>query len=145
VIFPPGLYRRIFKGTRGSFGGRSGKTSTITQIQLPDGDLIWVRVADRSADQGAAGPRDVRLGGKTSEPGEGARLLGFGETVRGVVASVKRALADYQPDSFEVEFGIEIDVRSGKALSVLAEAGGRAHLRVTASWRGRDPDPPLGP
>jgi len=41
-----------------------------------------------------------------------------------------------------VEFGIEITARTGKVLSVLAESGGTAHIRVTASWNpGSGPAP----
>jgi hypothetical protein len=57
-----------------------------------------------------------------------------------VVTSVRQALGEHQPDSFEVEFGIEITARTGRVVSVLAEAGGAAHIRVTASWRGSGSD-----
>ena len=52
------------------------------------------------------------------------------------MVSVRQALDEHKPDMFAVEFGIEITARTGRLLSVLAEAGGTAHVRVTASWGG---------
>ena len=107
---------------------------------LPSGDLVWVRIQANdasSADHGFAGAQDVRLG--EPAPPIDARLPGFTEAVRGVVVSVRQALDEHKPDMFAVEFGIEITARTGRLLSVLAEAGGTAHVRVTASWGGRRP------
>lgn len=52
---------------------------------------------------------------------------------------MRQALDEHRPDSVEVEFGIEISARTGTILSVLADAGGAAHVRVTASWEGTIP------
>jgi hypothetical protein len=65
-------------------------------------------------------------------------LPGFAETVRGVVASVRQAIDEHRPDSLTVEFSIEITARMGALLSVLAEAGGTAQVKVTASWDRHD-------
>lgn len=113
---------------------------------LPSGDLIWVRVeAAMPAANGerAAGPADVGLGERIAPAVEALRLPGFAETVRGVVASVQQALDEHRPDSLSVEFGIEIAARAGGLLSVLAEVGGTAQIRVTASWDRRDAASPL--
>lgn len=104
---------------------------------LPSGDLVWVRIQvseAESADGGGLGPQDVGLCDKASESVQ--KLSGFADAVRGVVTSVRQALAEHSPDSLEVEFGIEITARTGRVLSVLAEAGGTAQIRVTASWNG---------
>ena len=63
---------------------------------------------------------------------EALRLPGFAETVRGVVTSVWQAIDEHRPDSLTVEFGIEITARTGAVLSVLAEGGGTAQVKVTA-------------
>jgi hypothetical protein len=123
-----------------------GTTSEIVQVMLPSGDLIWVRVqgaAPAATREGAAGAADVGLGQRGS-PATGALCLpGFAETVRGVVASVRQAIDEHRPDSLTVEFGIEITARTGALLSVLAEAGGTAQVKVTASWDRRDTATPL--
>jgi hypothetical protein len=61
-------------------------------------------------------------------------LPGFTETIRGVITSVHEALERAMPDEISVEFGIEISARAGKAVSILADAGGGAHVNVVASW-----------
>ena len=104
---------------------------------LPSGDLIWVRAeaAEPAATDGqAAGPADVGLAQQIAPSVEALRLDGFAETVRGVVTSVRQALDEHRPDSLAVEFGIEIAARAGRLLSVLAEVGATAQIRVTASW-----------
>ena len=118
------------------------------QVILPSGDLIWVRVqaAQPTASSGRpAGPADVGLSERIAPTVEALHLPGFADTVRGVVTSVRQALDEHRPDSLQVEFAIEITARAGVLLSVLAEAGGTAQLRVTASWDRRhqtDPSPP---
>lgn len=106
-------------------------------MTLPSGDLIWVRVqvAEPAAiSEQAAGPADVRLGDRIAATAEALGLPGFTETVRGVVTSVRQSLDEHRPDSLTVEFGIEITARAAGLLSVLAEAGGSAQIKVTACW-----------
>lgn len=108
---------------------------------LPSGALIWVRVqATEPAATGeqAAGPADVGLNERIAPAVEVLRLPGFADTVRGVVTSVRQALDEHRPDSLAVEFGIEIAARAGMLLSVLADVGGTAQIRVTASWDRHD-------
>jgi hypothetical protein len=113
----------------------------IARVALPNGDLIWVRV--RAVEQAAleeqtTGPADVGLAERVAPAVEALRLPGFAETIRGVVTSVRQALDEHRPDSLAVEFAIEITARSGGLVSVLAEVGGTAQVRVTASWDRRD-------
>ncbi len=115
--------------------------SEIVRVMLPSGDLIWARVqvAEPAASgEQAAGPADVRLGDRIGSTAEALRLPGFTEMVRGVVTSVRQSLDEHRPDSLAVEFGIEITARAGGLLSVLAEVGGAAQVKVTARWDRRD-------
>lgn len=113
---------------------------------LPSGDLIWVHVqgaTPAATGEGAAGATDVGLGQPGGRAMGALSLPGFTETVRGVVASVRNAIDEHQPNSLTVEFAIEITAKTGALLSVLAEAGGTAQVKVTASWDRRDtPAPP---
>jgi hypothetical protein len=116
--------------------------SEIVQVMLPSGDLVWVHTeTPRSGGNGRDGdrPQDVGFRDKAETVLGGLEVPGFTEAVRGVVASVRQALDEHRPDSVEVEFGIEISARTGTILSVLAEVGGAAHVRVTASWGGTIP------
>jgi hypothetical protein len=101
---------------------------------LPSGDLAWVRFTGPDAESSLGGPgraEDVALDIESLAP---VKLPDFTETVRGVVDSVWQALNGREPDSVTVEFGIEIAAKTGRFISVLAEAGGAAHIKVTASW-----------
>ena len=99
----------------------------------------------RSGPGGFEGPpepgREARQGTHDVGMGEAGAVIqagllpGFTETIRGVVVSVHKAIERMMPDELSVEFGIEITARTGKIVSVLSEAGGTAHVNVTASWR----------
>jgi Trypsin-co-occurring domain 1 len=116
-------------------------------VLLPSGDPVWVRVqapAPAAAGERTSKPVDVGLGKPIDSAAEALRLPGFAETIRGVVATVREALNEHRPDSLSVEFGIEITARAGSLLSVLAEVGGTAQVRVTASWdRSAPAKPPI--
>jgi Trypsin-co-occurring domain 1 len=104
---------------------------------LPSGEVIWVRLGGYEsvvAGESAAGAEDAGLGERITAAAEVVRLPGFTETVRGVVASVRQAVDEHRPDSLTVEFGVEITMRTGAVLSVLAEGGGTAQVKVTATW-----------
>jgi Trypsin-co-occurring domain 1 len=110
-------------------------------VILPSGDVIWVRLrgaAPVAASERATGAADVGLGERITSAAEALCLPGFAETVRGIVTSVRQAIDEHRPDSLTVEFGIEITARTGAVLSVLAEGGGAAQVKVTASWDRRD-------
>jgi len=126
-------------------GGRI--TSEIAQVRLPSGEVIWVRLRKSEpvvADENATGAEDAGLGGRITAAAEVVRLPGFTETVQGVVASVRQAVDVHRPDSMTVEFGVEITMRTGAVLSVLAEGGGKAQVKVTATWDRRDAAGPGG-
>ncbi len=111
------------------------------QVILPSGDPVWVSVGSAGAagadDGQSSGAQDVGLREHPAAVLHAGQLLGFVEAVRGVVTSVRGALDECRPDEVTVTFGIEITARTGSVLSVLAEAGGSAQIRVNASW-GRD-------
>lgn len=115
--------------------GGATQTSELVQVLLPSGDAVWVHVDP--VRPGATlsevdGPADVSL---PAWAGSAAvKLSGFTETIRGVVSSVRAAVDEHRPDSFDVEFGIAITVQTGGILSVLAAAGSAAQVKVRATW-----------
>jgi len=54
--------------------------------------------------------------------------------VRGVAGSVRAALDDLVPDQVQVEFGLELALKTGKLISVLAEGGAAASIKVAVTW-----------
>jgi Trypsin-co-occurring domain 1 len=105
-------------GLRGAMGSKP------VQVELPTGEVIWARVA-------VDGPQNVASGGLHRLDVED-----LGRTVRGVSASLRQAVDGLVPDEVEVEFGLELALKSGAIISMLAEAGATASVKVTLSWKG---------
>ncbi|MDG4802374.1 CU044_2847 family protein [Micromonospora sp. WMMD980] len=95
------------------------------RVELPTGERIWVRLSETT------GPADVGW-----QDDQVHRLEGLLETVRGVARSVRAGLHEARPDTVTVEFGVTMSAKTGRVLSVLAEAGAEANLKVTLSWQG---------
>lgn len=98
----------------------------IVQVTLPDGQVIFARVA--CSDE----PRDIAF-----DRVRALFLHDFQHTVRAVADNLHRALQQHAPHETSVEFGLELAVQSGKVLSVLAEAGATAGIKVKLSWQQR--------
>jgi hypothetical protein len=108
--------------------------SEVAQVRLPDGQVIWARV------EGHDGPRDIGFG-------ERARSLiveGLAETVAAVADNVRSAVDRHHADEVSIEFGLELSARSGKVLSVLAEAAAKSTIAVQLTWRNPPEDRPPG-
>jgi hypothetical protein len=99
-------------------------TSRPIQVQLPTGDVIWANVA-------VDGPQNVASTGL-----QHLDVEELGRTVRGLSASLYQAVDSLLPDEVEVEFGLELALKSGKLISMLAEAGATASVKVTLGWKG---------
>jgi len=98
--------------------------SQLLPVQLPNGDLIWARV------QSASAVRDTASTG----PGDALVAEGFSKTIKAVAESVRMGLAHAKPSEVRVEFGLELTAKTGKVLSVLAEAGSTATIKVELAW-----------
>lgn len=103
--------------------------SDLVQAMMPDGTAMWVRVADDEE-----GPRDTGFGDTVSR-----RLDDLSGTLDTVTRTVRAGLRNAAPDEVALEFGIEVAAKSGKLVSVLTEAGGKATLKVTVTWRKGQP------
>nr|WP_237695001.1 CU044_2847 family protein [Streptomyces sp. SID5468] len=66
-----------------------------------------------------------------------ARVQQLRGLIGGVAASVREAAAAAGPDEVSVEFGVELAVKSGVIVSVLAGGGSKAALNVRLTWRDR--------
>jgi Trypsin-co-occurring domain 1 len=98
-------------------------TSRPVQVQLPTGEVIWAKVA-------VDGPQNVASGTL-----QHLDIDELGRTIRGLSASLYQAVDRLMPDEVEVEFGLELALKSGKLISMLAEAGGTASVKVTLGWK----------
>jgi hypothetical protein len=113
----------------------SGKVvdlSDLVQMQFPSGQVVWARVDGESL----AGDTtwQVRDTARPESP-EIWTVDGFPQTIAAVAESVRLGLDRLVPSEVSVEFGIELHAKTGKIISVLAEAGGSATVKVQLSWR----------
>jgi hypothetical protein len=88
-------------------------SSRPVQVQLPTGEVIWAKVT-------VDGPQNVASGGL-----QRLDVEELGRTVQGLSASLHQAVDSLVPDDVEVEFGLELALKSGKLVSMLAEAAPR--------------------
>lgn len=100
------------------------------QVQLPNGEVIWADVA-------VDGPTNVSAISSLHKLDADE----FRAVVHGVADSVRQALNGLRPDEVSVEFGVELALKTGKLTSVLAEASGKASVKVALAWRGGRPIP----
>ncbi len=107
--------------------------STITQIQLPDGQVIYARVSGQvpSAD-GDDIAHDVGFTDKI--PKLASEQLT--KLVEGVVTNVRATVSKFEADEVSIDFGIEFTGKTGRVIGVLAEVGGTASVVLHLTWRG---------
>lgn len=95
----------------------------IRAIELPNGQIIWARITSDGLTDTA---------GSTL-----ASVLDSGEllkSVAGVAETIHDSVVQLKPDSVGVEFGIELSIRAGKLIGVLADVGGSASLKISLGW-----------
>lgn len=102
-------------------------TSRAIQVELPNGDVIWARVP-------VDGVSNIKSGTLQRLDVDDLR-----RTVRGVSESLRDALKDLAPGQIQIEFGLELAVKTGKITSMLAEAGATATVKVALTWYGDTP------
>ncbi|MFI7067101.1 CU044_2847 family protein [Kribbella sp. NPDC050124] len=106
--------------------------SKSIEVELPTGEVIWARAT-------VDGPRNV-----AAHPFHHLDMEDFRRTVKGVSATLRQAVGDLAPDETQVEFGLELEVKAGKLVSVLAEAGATATVKVALTWK-REAEPAAAP
>jgi hypothetical protein len=114
------------------------------RIELPDGTEVWARL---TALDPPGSPGEDEYGGYGGYEDVGAvdqvvaKVEDLRELVSGVAASLRDAVAAAAPHEVSVEFGVELAVKSGRIVSVLAEGEARASIAVTLTWH----NPPAEP
>ncbi|MFH9353360.1 CU044_2847 family protein [Kitasatospora sp. NPDC017646] len=115
---------------------------TVQTIDLGDGTTVRAEVIGEVGFETAGdgdGYGDVALRDRVAQLGSAVALSL--DQVRGTVQGIGRWAAETiaqgdsgAPDSFEVEFGLKLAVKSGQLLGIIAEAGSEAGLTVKLSW-----------
>ncbi|MFF2142995.1 CU044_2847 family protein [Kitasatospora sp. NPDC058190] len=115
---------------------------TVETIDLGDGTTVRAEVIGEVGFEAVGdedGYGDVGLRERTARVGSAVALTL--DQVRGTVQGIGRWAEESiaqgaagSPDSFEVEFGLKLAVKSGQLLGIIAEAGSEAGLTVKLSW-----------
>ncbi|WP_405588597.1 CU044_2847 family protein [Streptomyces sp. NBC_01190] len=115
---------------------------TVT-IALGDGSTVRAEVIGEvpfTHPDDSGGYGDVGVRGRAAAVGSAVALTldEVRDTVRGIgrwaAETITAGGAAGSPDSFEVEFGLKLAVKSGQLLGIIAEAGAEAGLTVRLSW-----------
>lgn len=96
----------------------------ITAV-LPNGAEVGIVALRRG------GAQDVGALGRLN-------LDGIRETLAGLAELTQDAIKKARPDSARVEFGLDIQLESGKLVALLVDGSGGASLTVTLSWGATD-------
>lgn len=102
-------------------------SSKVIQVELPSGQVIWARVPV----DGASNISDGTL--------QRLDMEDVRATVRGVSDSLRQAFDDLLPAQVQIEFGLELAIKTGKITSLLAEAGAKATVKIALTWNGDAP------
>ena len=106
----------------------------IQEIELPGGGTVLARVS-------VLDPAELPGGDEFSYEDVGtldhmaARIDQLNELVRGVGGAVLDAARAVRPDEISATFGVELAVKPGKAVALLADGEAKAALSITLVWR----------
>lgn len=105
------------------------------RVELPDGTEVWARLSTLD-------PQDEEYGSYEDVgalSGVVAKVHDLRRLITGVAASVHSAAAAAGPDEVSVAFGVELAVRGGGIVSMLAEGEATTSIAVTLTWRRPEP------
>lgn len=119
-----------------------------TEVQLDSGTL-WIQVRNLDEHEAVAGS-ELEPG---AEPAVAAAVAGYEEdvafsipnlddvldTVGAAARRVGKMLEAVAPDEATVEFGIEIGKKAGNLVALLVDAGGKATLKISLTWKKAKP------
>ncbi|WP_318275254.1 CU044_2847 family protein [Streptomyces pharetrae] len=113
----------------------------IQEIELPGGGTVLARVSVLEPDEVPGGADEFSYEDVGALDHMAARVDQLNELVRGVGSAVLQAARTVRPDEVSATFGVELAVKPGKAVALLADGEAKAALSITLTWRG-DPARP---
>lgn len=117
----------------------------IQEIELPGGETVLASVRvlqpeqlpDRQGEN--VGFDDVEFEDTGAFDRLAARVEQLDELVSGVGSAVLDAARQARPDEVSATFGVEIMVKPGKAVAMLADGEVKGAISVTLTWKPGDP------
>ncbi|UIX30834.1 CU044_2847 family protein [Streptomyces sp. GQFP] len=112
----------------------------IQEIELPGGGTVLARVSVLDPEdwpgQLPGAPDEFSYDDVGALDHMAARVDQLTELVRGVGGAVFDAARAVKPDEVSTTFGVEVAVKAGKAVALLADGEAKATLSITLTWRG---------
>ncbi|MER6121583.1 CU044_2847 family protein [Streptomyces sp. NPDC001795] len=107
----------------------------IQEIELPGGEKMLARVSVLES-QEMPGADEFAYEDVGALDHMTARIDRLNELVRGVGGAVLEAARSVGPDEVSATFGVELALKPGKAVALLADGEAKAALSITLTWRG---------
>ncbi|MFH0520863.1 CU044_2847 family protein [Streptomyces sp. M41] len=107
----------------------------IQEIELPGGAKVLARVGVPAPEEVPAGDDEFAYEDVGALDHMAARVDQLGELVRGVGGAVLDAARAARPDEVSATFGVELVLKSGKAVALLADGEAKAALSITLTWQ----------
>ncbi|MEV6508911.1 CU044_2847 family protein [Streptomyces sp. NPDC051642] len=108
----------------------------IQEIELPGGERVLARVSVLSADEVPGGADEFAYEDVGALDHMAARIDQLNELVSGVGGAVLAAARAVRPDEVSATFGVELAMKPGRAVALLADGEAKAALSITLTWRG---------
>ncbi|MGP4051339.1 CU044_2847 family protein [Streptomyces sp. 2A115] len=108
----------------------------IQEIELPGGEKVLARVSVIAPEEMPGSEGDFAYEDVGATEHMAARVDQLNELVRGVGGAVLGAARAVRPDEVSATFGVELVLKPGKAVALLADGEAKASLSVTLTWRG---------
>ncbi|MET9763591.1 CU044_2847 family protein [Streptomyces sp. NPDC006372] len=106
----------------------------VQEIELPGGQTVLARVSVLRPEEVPGDPDDFGYEDVGALDHLSARIDQLNELVGGVGSAVREAARAVQPDEISATFGVELAVKPGKAVAVLADGEAKAAISVTLTW-----------
>ncbi|WP_405863327.1 hypothetical protein OG407_34170 [Streptomyces sp. NBC_01515] len=107
----------------------------IQEIELPGGERVLARVSVLSAEEVPGGADEFAYEDVGALDHMAARIDQLNELVSGVGGAVLAAARAVRPDEVSATFGVELAMKPGKAVALLADGEAKAALSITLTWR----------
>lgn len=117
----------------------------VREIELPGGERVLASVG---LEGGVPGDEDYEFEDTGALDGMSARVEQLNELVSGVGSAVLEAARAARPDEVSATFGVDLTVKPGRAVALLADGQVKGAISVTLTWRrgrGREDAPGHGP
>ncbi|MGW0190607.1 hypothetical protein RKD49_005261 [Streptomyces glaucescens] len=106
----------------------------IQEIELPGGEKVLARVSVLTPDELPPGDDEFAYEDVGALDHLAARIDQLNELVGGVGGAVLRAARAVRPDEVSATFGVELAMKPGKAVALLADGEAKAALSITLTW-----------